>query len=55
MINLRNCEFGFKCNANWDEMIVSENEHIQKDNGVRHDNDWLTPDIEYLRLGLKHA
>jgi hypothetical protein len=53
MINLRNCEFGFKCNANWDEMIVSENEHIrQKDNGVRHDNDWLTLDIEYLRLGL---
>jgi hypothetical protein len=29
MINLRNCEFGFKCNANWDEMIVSENEHIR--------------------------
>jgi hypothetical protein len=20
MIDLRNCEFGFKCTANWDEM-----------------------------------
>jgi hypothetical protein len=29
MINLRNCEFGFKCNANWDEMTVSEDQCIR--------------------------
>jgi hypothetical protein len=29
MINLRNCEFGFKCTANWDEMKVSEDASIR--------------------------
>lgn len=30
MIDLRNCEFGFKCTANWDEMTPT----VQQ--GVRH-------------------
>jgi hypothetical protein len=29
MINLHNCVFGFKCTANWDEMIRTNNDAIR--------------------------
>lgn len=29
MINLRNCEFGFKCTVNWDELTPSDDKFVR--------------------------